>query len=48
MASIVADNPIQSTMSPTVPDYDLTFLNLDDDTDSDREFDSGRLGHDQP
>ena len=45
MDSLVADNSIQSTTSPTAPDYDLTFLNLDDDTDSDREFKSGRLGH---
>lgn len=48
MDSLVADNSIQGITSPTAPDYDLTFLSLDNDTDSDREFKSGRLGHDHP
>lgn len=48
MASIVADNPKQSTTSLTAPEYGSTFLKIDDDTDSDREFKLGRLGHGHP
>uniref|UniRef100_A0A093V4Y1 Putative intron-encoded endonuclease aI7 n=1 Tax=Talaromyces marneffei PM1 TaxID=1077442 RepID=A0A093V4Y1_TALMA len=35
------DYPIQRITSPKAPDHGSTFLNIDDDTDSDKEFQSG-------
>lgn len=45
MARTVTDTPIENTAPLTVPEHGSAFINIDDDTDSDKDFRSGRLQH---